>query len=324
MSPARPVTARIASASTEAISEAARRLKMGRLVAFPTETVYGLGADATNDQAVASVFDAKKRPSFNPLICHFPDRDAVDATVLLPETARQLAARFWPGSLSIIVPRPDDCKISRLASAGLDSIAVRVPAHPVAEAVLKQTGVPVAAPSANRSGRLSPTRAQDVLASLAAVDVMVLDGGTCRVGLESTVVGIDSNGAVEILREGGISREQIEVVIGGIAVRSAAGRTIRSPGQLSRHYQPDTPLRLNAVSAAPGEILLAFGPVPQDAPAGSRTLSERADVCEAAANLFAALHDLDQSGVYKIAVMPIPEEGLGRAINDRLRRGAEP
>lgn len=314
--------AEIAAASPETIGVAVARLTEGRLVSFPTETVYGLGADATNDRAVAKIFKAKQRPSFNPLICHFADIDSVHAMLEIPGPAQKLAARFWPGSLSIVVPRPTNCPISRLASAGLDTIAVRVPDHPVATELLRVAGIPVAAPSANRSGRLSPTRAKDVMASLGDQDVMVLDGGPCRIGVESTVVAIAPDGPVELMREGGISREALEVVLGTAIKKITTPDSVRSPGMLARHYEPQVPLRLDATDTRGGEILLCLGPLPSNAPPGSRSLSPTGDLTEAAANLFAALHDAETMAVAGIAVSPIPDQGLGRAINDRLRRGA--
>ena len=308
--PIRPETA-----NTQAIARAAELLRAGQLVAFPTETVYGLGADATDDRAVAAIFAAKRRPQFNPLICHLPDAASAGALVAFDRRAGRLAERFWPGALSLVLPRLADCPVSRLASAGLDSLAVRVPAHPVALELLAAVGRPVAAPSANRSGRVSPTRANHVADDLGGEVAMILDAGRCEIGLESTVVGLLDGDAV-LLRPGGVPAEAIEAEIGRLAQPSDG--PVQSPGMLPSHYAPALPLRLDARAAAPGEVLVGFGP---DAPPGPN-LSPTADLTEAAANLFALLHDLDRPEFSTIAVMAVPERGLGRAINDRLRRAA--
>ncbi len=306
------------AATTETIARAAELLRAGKLVAFPTETVYGLGADATDDRAVAAIFAAKRRPQFNPLICHLPDAAPAEALVRFDRRAGRLAARFWPGALSLVLPRLEDCPVSRLASAGLDSLAVRVPAHPVALDLLAAVGRPVAAPSANRSGRVSPTRADHVAHDLGDDVAMILDAGRCAIGLESTVVGL-AGGAAVLLRPGGVPAEAIEAEIGRLQSPSDAPR--QSPGMLPSHYAPALPLRLDARAAAPGEVLLGFGP---DAPPGPN-LSPAGELTEAAANLFALLHDLDRPDDFRaIAVMAVPERGLGRAINDRLRRAAAP
>lgn len=312
----------IAPASDDAISQAAERLRLGQLVAFPTETVYGLGADATNEAAVASIFEAKQRPSFNPLICHFASVDAVEQMFSLGPACRRIVDVFWPGSLSVVLPRSRECPIAALASAGLDTVAVRVPDHPVARTLLERVGTPIAAPSANRSGRLSPTRAGDVLRSLAAVDLMVVDGGPCAVGVESSVIEIDQEGAVILLREGGISREELRAQCGVDVSVARESDDVRSPGMLLRHYEPAKPLRLNATNARPGELYLGFGPLPEECPEGSETLSINSDLREAASNLFKHLHTMEMRECSAIAVAPIPDEGLGRAINDRLKRGA--
>ena len=304
-------------ASTEAIARAAALLRAGKLVAFPTETVYGLGAAATDDRAVAAIFAVKRRPQFNPLICHLPDAAAAAALVRFDRRAERLAERFWPGALSLVLPRREDCSVSRLASAGLDTLAVRVPAHPVALDLLREVGRPVAAPSANRSGRVSPTRAGDVVQDLGDDVAMILDAGRCAIGLESTVVGLGGGPAV-LLRLGGVPAEAIEAAIGELI--SPTDAAVRSPGMLQSHYAPALPLRLEARAAAPGEVLLGFGP---DAPPGPN-LSPAGDLTEAAANLFAQLRDLDRPDYRAIAVMAVPERGLGRAINDRLRRAAAP
>ncbi len=301
------------------IAEAARLLRAGKLVAFPTETVYGLGADATNGEAVAAIFEAKGRPRFNPLIVHVADADAARALVHLSPAQKLLAMRFWPGPLTLVGPRASGCPVSELVSAGLETLAVRVPAHVVAQALLRAAGRPVAAPSANRSERVSPTTAAHVAASLGSVVDLILDGGPCPVGLESTVVGADARGLV-LLRPGGIPAEEIEAAAGALFAPEQ-GRAPVSPGQLRRHYAPGARLRLNAGTVEPGEALIGFGKVPEGI-TPLMNLSARGDLREAAANLFAALHRLDTEGIRRAAVMPVPETGLGRAINDRLRRAA--
>jgi L-threonylcarbamoyladenylate synthase len=305
--------------SDQAIAAAAAALRQGDLVAFPTETVYGLGADATNDRAVAEIFAAKGRPKFNPLIVHFPDREAAAAFVDFTETAETLASRFWPGALSLVLPRRPGCGLSLLVSAGLDTAAVRVPAHEDARRLLRAAGVPVAAPSANRSGRLSPTTAQHVADDLGDRVAVILDGGPCRIGLESTVVDVTGDRPA-ILRQGGLPQEAIEAALGApVLVAGADDAAPRSPGMLTAHYAPSRPLRLGVDAIRPGEALLGFGPGSAGA---TRNLSPSSDLVEAAANLFAYLHELDRPEFGAIAVAPIPEEGLGRAINDRLRRAA--
>jgi L-threonylcarbamoyladenylate synthase len=297
-------------------------LRAGELVAFPTETVYGLGADATNDRAVAAIFAAKERPAFNPLIAHLSDSGAVKDFAIWNDTARALAARFWPGALTLVLPRVPGCAIALVASAGLDSVALRVPSHANAQALLARVGRPIAAPSANRSGRISPTTAHHVRDELGGRIAMILDGGPCGIGLESTVVGFAGDQAV-LLRPGGIAVERLEAVAGALG-RAGATATPSSPGQLASHYAPDKGLRLNATAAEPGEVLLGFGPSYPDQP----NLSPKGDPIEAAANLFAMLRQLDQGPgrgpEHTIAVAPVPEEGLGAAINDRLRRAAAP
>ena len=316
--------ARIADAAdSTAVARAANILKAGGLVAFPTETVYGLGADATNDAAVARVFAVKGRPDFNPLIVHVPDAEAAAGHAEITALGRLLMERFWPGPLTLVLPRRADCRLSRLVSAGLDTVAMRAPDHPVGQALLKESGLPIAAPSANRSGRMSPTRAVHVAASLPGPDqggpAIILDGGACPVGVESTVVDATGDRPV-ILRPGGLSKEDIERVAGPVGEAGTAGAEgPRSPGMLLRHYAPAKPLRLNAAAAEPGEALLGFGPA---APGNAMNLSSGGDTTEAAANLFTMLHDLDAGPARAIAVMPIPDSGLGRAINDRLTRAA--
>jgi len=307
---------RIRRADDAAIADAARALRNGELVAFPTETVYGLGADATNGPAVARVFEAKGRPAFNPLIVHV--RDLVDAEMhaVFNEVARTLARGFWPGPLTLVLPRRTDCRLSELVSAGLDTVALRIPSHPTARKLLAATGLPVAAPSANASGKITATAAAHVAESLGEKVDIILDGGAAPLGLESTVIGFDGDAAL-LLRKGAIPRAQIEAAIGTLAMPRNA--RVQSPGQLSSHYAPRGTLRLNAHKAGDGETLLAFGP---DAPTSALNLSRSGDLREAAANLFAMLHALNDKPA--IAVMPIPDEGLGEAINDRLRRAASP
>lgn len=305
----------------ENIKKAAEKLKNGGLVAFPTETVYGLGADATQDSAVAGIFEAKGRPQFNPLIVHFADIKDAETEVEFNNKARELAKVFCPGSLTMILPRKENSRVSYLCSAGLDSIAVRVPNHKVARCLIKELGCPIAAPSANRSGSLSPTDAQHVLKSLGEKAGMILDGGRTEVGLESTVV--DMTGDIPaLLRPGFITKEDLEKIIGDIKVEiEAVDNNPKSPGQLLKHYAPDTSVRLNAVNVGDDEALLAFGNV--DCGKNGLNLSPSGDLHEAAANLFAMLHQLDKGGYKAIAVMPIPNHGLGLAINDRLKRAAE-
>lgn len=300
-----------------AIEEAAAILARGGLVALPTETVYGLGADATNGEAVARVFAAKGRPSFNPLIAHVPECEAAQRHGVFSDAALRLAEEFWPGPLTLVVPRRPECAVSLLATAGLDTIALRAPAHPAAQTVLRRLGVPLAAPSANRSGRVSPTTAAHVAEELSGSVDLILDGGPCPVGLESTVVAAPLDGACMLLRPGGVPREAIEALVGPLAT---AGEAIRSPGMLSSHYAPAARLRLNAAAPEPGEAYLGFGGA---APEGALNLSPKGDLAEAAANLFAFLRQLDHDA-QAIAVAPIPRTGLGEAINDRLTRAAAP
>lgn len=303
----------------QAVAEAARLIRAGRLVAFPTETVYGLGADACQDAAVAAIFAAKDRPAFNPLIVHVATIEAAAALVEFDALAGDLAAAFWPGPLTLVLPRRRDCPVSLLASAGLETVAVRVPNHPVALALLEAAGVPVAAPSANRSEEVSPTTAVHVAESLGERVDLILDGGPCRVGLESTVLDL-SGDRPTLLRPGGIPAEALEARLGPLAAAGQEG-TPRSPGMLRRHYAPRLPLRMNACCPEEGEALLGFGPGPADL---TLNLSPSGDLQEAAANLFAMLRRLDAGHHKGIAVRPIPDEGLGRAINDRLRRAARP
>lgn len=304
------------------LDRAAELLRAGKLVAFPTETVYGLGADATNDQAVATIFAAKERPAFNPLIIHVVDAASARQLVRFDARAETLAAHFWPGPLSLVLPRSPSCPVSLLASAGLDTLAIRIPGHPLPRALIRAVGRPIAAPSANRSGRVSPTTAAHVLDELDGRIAAVMDGGPCRVGLESTV--LDLTGARPVLlRPGGVTREAIAEIVGPVALAGCGDAAQpRSPGLLATHYAPALPLRLEARDVQDGEVLLAFG---KRAPSGAKRvqwLSRTGDLVEAAANLFAALRAADRPEFSGIAVMPIPEEGLGAAINDRLRRAA--
>ncbi|WP_173985332.1 L-threonylcarbamoyladenylate synthase [Magnetospirillum sp. SS-4] len=317
-SPTLPAPIRPATAA--AIAEAAEILRDGGLVAFPTETVYGLGGDATCDRAVAAIFEAKGRPSFNPLIAHVASLEQAEALVEMTLDARRLAARFWPGPLTLVLPRRPDSPVSLLASAGLDSVAVRMPDHPVALALIAAAGRPLAAPSANRSGAVSPTEAGHVAECLGGRVALILDGGPCRVGVESTVLDL-SGDRPAVLRPGGIEVETLEAVL-GLALPHGADRpdAPRSPGQMESHYAPGLPVRPDAAFAESGEALLGFGP----AEAATLNLSPSGDLEEAAANLFAMLRALDRPEYGGIAVMPIPRYGLGLAINDRLRRAAAP
>ena len=308
----------------ERLDEAAEALKAGRLVAFPTETVYGLGADATNARAVASIFDAKGRPRFNPLIVHAPDRESAFAEAEPTPLAERLAAAFWPGPLTLVVRRSGASPVSEIAMAGLDSIALRVPALPLAQVLLRRVGRPVVAPSANRSGRVSATTAAHVAADLAPYLAMVLDGGPTQLGLESTVIDARTDRPL-VLRPGGLTVEAIREATGlePELVAEIAGQPT-APGQLTSHYAPSLPVRHGADRAAADEALLAFGPAPPEGAAVTLNLSPAGDLVEAAANLFDMLRRLDRTDLRAIAVMPIPEVGLGRAINDRLRRAAAP
>ncbi|HVO01263.1 MAG TPA: L-threonylcarbamoyladenylate synthase [Candidatus Cybelea sp.] len=316
-------TAPILEPTLANLGRAAAALRDGKLVAFPTETVYGLGGDATSDRAVAAIYAAKGRPTFNPLIVHVASLTAARALVEVTPAAETLAQRFWPGALTLVLPRRLHIKLSLLVSAGLDSVAIRVPAHPAAQGLLLMTGLPLAAPSANPSGKVSPTRAEHVAATLGSKVAMIIDGGSCRVGIESTVLSL-LGATPRVLRPGGVTVEEIgEALQMSVETSQDQGGAIHSPGQLESHYAPTLPLRLNARSAAENEALLAFGP---DAPAAplALNLSAAGDLEEAAANLFAMLRELDRPGLSGIAVMPIPERGLGVAINDRLRRAAAP
>lgn len=322
-----------------AFARAAALLRAGKLVAFPTETVYGLGADATSDAAVAGIFAAKDRPQFNPLIVHFTSAEAAEAEVVFDARARAAAAALWPGPLTLVLPRRPKSRLSLLCSAGLDTQAVRVPAHPLAQRLLAECGLPLAAPSANASGRISPTEAAHVAASLGARVPLILDGGPCAVGLESTVLDL-SGPEPAILRPGAVTAQDLTPLVGevretleaaesgGLKAPGLKGPNLKAPGMLTSHYAPGHPVRLEAAEVAGDEALLAFGPEVPPGAAETLNLSPAGDLTEAAAHLFAYLHRLDSADVRAIAVMPIPEEGpkggLGAAINDRLRRAAAP
>jgi len=314
-----PVTACLAP-TPDGVAQAADLLRTGGLVAFPTETVYGLGGDARSDRAVARIFAAKGRPRFNPLIVHLPDVAAARGLALFDTRADTLAAAFWPGPLTLVLPLRAGSGLSDLVTAGLPTVALRIPAHPVARALLQVFGGPLAAPSANPSGRISPTRAAHVIEGLGGRIDAVIDGGACAVGVESTIVGLE--GAARLLRPGGVPVEALETALGLPLLPPEAGQ-ITAPGQLAAHYAPGAPVRLDAVAARPNEVWIGFGP--QSAGA-ALTLSEAGDLVEAAARLFHSLREADRlagpGGA--IAVAPIPETGLGRAINDRLRRAAAP
>jgi L-threonylcarbamoyladenylate synthase len=335
---------RVARAGVGAVKDARSVLAAGGLVAFPTETVYGLGADATNDKAVAKLYAVKERPSFNPLIAHVVDLAAAQRLAVFNDSALQLARTFWPGPLTLVLPKTAHCPVGLLATAGLDTIAVRVPSHPVAQQILVAFGKPVVAPSANRSGKVSPTTAQHVLHDLRDRIELLINDGPAPLGIESTIIAC-LDGAV-LLRPGAIDRQAIEKVLGARLAapaphrrtRAAAGKLAArtaaapapaplAPGMLASHYAPRTPLRMNAADVAPGEALLAFG---ADLPPGAAhaaamlNLSERGDLVEAAANLFSHLRSLDTEAAKAIAVVPIPERGVGEAINDRLRHAAAP
>jgi L-threonylcarbamoyladenylate synthase len=315
------LTADVARARSAAIARAATLLRAGRLVAFPTETVYGLGGDATNDRAVAAIFAAKARPHFNPLIVHVRDLADAERLVVFNTPARMTAARFWPGPLTLVLPRQPAAGVSLLVSAGLDTLAIRAPAHPIAQALLRKADRPIAAPSANRSGRVSATEPAHVAEDLGKGVALILDGGPTPLGLESTVLDL-SGGSPALLRPGAVTLEALTELLGRIAPPGSA--LPRSPGMLASHYAPRVPVRLSATEARLGEALLAFG---ADVPSGFAEilwLSRSGDLAEAAANLFAMLRRLDRPCFAGIAVMPIPEHGLGRAINDRLRRAAAP
>ena len=307
--------ARILPYDESAIAEAARLIAEGAPVAIPTETVYGLAADATRGGAVAAIYAAKGRPSFNPLIVHVPDLAAAEAIADLPDAARKLASAFWPGPLTLVAPLKPGAPIAALATAGLATIALRAPAHPAMRDLLRACGKPLAAPSANASGTISPTRAEHVLRSLGRAIPLIVDAGPTALGLESTIVAVEGD-CLRILRPGPITAAQLTDASGLPATLAAAGK-IEAPGQLAQHYAPSKPVRLDATEARDGEWLIGFGAV-----VGDVSLSPRGDAIEAAARLFDLLHQADAGPAPRIAVAPIPDEGLGAAINDRLRRAA--
>jgi L-threonylcarbamoyladenylate synthase len=313
----------IETANDDTLANASDILRRGGLVAFPTETVYGLGADARNDDAVARIFAAKDRPSFNPLIVHIADLAAAETLGDFNDLARNLAEHFWPGPLSLVLPRLPDSGLSLLVSAGLDTVALRAPAHPLAQDLLARFGGPIAAPSANRAGEVSPTMAAHVPDSLGDAVDLIVDGGPCTVGLESTVVEL-CGARPAILRHGAVTREQLEQILGPVDDASVpdAGQKPRSPGQIAKHYAPSIPLRINATDIRPNEAFVAFGDSPKGDATVTRNLSPSGDLVEAAARLFATLRELDRPEHIGIAVAPVPETGIGRAINDRLRRAA--
>ncbi|HVI15729.1 MAG TPA: L-threonylcarbamoyladenylate synthase [Pseudolabrys sp.] len=313
---------RVLKADRDAIEVAARCLTAGGLVAFPTETVYGLGADAGNGETVARLYAAKGRPSFNPLIAHVANADAARRVGVFMPAAEKLVSAFWPGPLTLVLAKQPDCVVADLALAGLDTVAVRVPAHPVAQALLEAFDGPIVAPSANRSGHVSPTSAAHALADLRGRIDLVIDAGPCEVGVESTIVSCADEPT--LLRPGGIAREAIERVLGtALATATSVDDAPVAPGMLTSHYAPKAALRLDADGAQPGETLLAFGPAPCFS-GTTLNLSPRGDLIEAAANLFSHLRALDASGANRIAVMKVPHDGLGEAINDRLKRAAAP
>jgi L-threonylcarbamoyladenylate synthase len=305
----------IIPADDAAVTAAADFLRGGQIVAIPTETVYGLAADANNADAVAHIYAAKGRPDFNPLIVHVPDKAAAQQLAVFDVLAERLASAFWPGPMTLVLPLRDDAPVTKSVTAGLPTIAIRCPAHPVMQAVLAKSRLNLAAPSANKSGGISPTRAEHVLASLGGAVPVILDAGPCAAGLESTIVAVRENGW-QILRPGPVTAEAIAEVAGSPAIL-ASDEKIEAPGQLASHYAPSKAVRLNAVTAEPGEWLIGFGAI-----SGDENLSAATDLAQAAAHLFDALHKADASDRTAIAVAPIPYKGIGVAINDRLARAA--
>lgn len=305
----------VVPADDAAITAATQLLGAGQIVAIPTETVYGLAADAQNAEAVARIYAAKGRPDFNPLIVHVRDQKAAEKLGVFNATAQALAEAFWPGPLTLVLPLQPDAPIARAVTAGLPTIAIRCPAHPVMQALLLKSGLSLAAPSANPSGSISPTRADHVLKGLGGAVPMILDGGSCSAGLESTIVAVREDGW-QILRPGPVTSEDIENVI-GYAPLAATNGFIEAPGQMASHYAPSKPVRLNVIASEPDVYLIGFGAI-----AGDDNLSATGDLAQAAAHLFEALHTADASATVAIAVAPIPHEGIGIAINDRLARAA--
>lgn len=309
----------ILKADAAGLARAAGLLANAALVAFPTETVYGLGGDARSDLAVARIFEAKGRPRFNPLIVHVADMAMARSVALFDARAEKVAQAFWPGPLTLVLPLRPEAALSELVTAGLSTVAVRMPEHPVARALLSAFGGPVAAPSANPSGKVSPTRAEHVLAGLSGRIAAVVDGGPCAVGVESTILGLADG--PELLRPGGIPAEALEACLGAPLPTGGDATRPSAPGQLASHYAPSAPIRLEATGREPREFWIGFGP---EARGADLNLSSTGDLVEAAANLFHFLREADARATGTIAVSPIPERGLGRAINDRLRRAAAP
>ena len=309
--------AKILPADAAAIVAAANRLRADGLVAVPTETVYGLAARADSDAAVAAIYRAKGRPDFNPLIVHVLDIAQAGELAFLEDRARLLAARFWPGALTLVLPKREDAPLASAVSAGLPTVALRCPAHPVMRALLTECGLPLAAPSANRSGSISPTSAAHVAASLGDSAGLILDGGSCAQGIESTIIALRQGGGWQLLRPGPITQAQISAILGTASDLTASPSGIEAPGQLASHYSPGKPMRLGVTKAEDGEFLIGFG-----ADAGNFNLSPAGDLAQAAARLYAGLHQAAASAQQRIAVAPIPDEGIGSAINDRLRRAA--
>ncbi|MEY4160097.1 MAG: hypothetical protein RLZZ136_718 [Pseudomonadota bacterium] len=308
--------ANIRVVNATACAEAAALLRAGGLVALPTETVYGLAARADRESAVAAIYRAKGRPDFNPLIVHVPSLALAETLALFDDRARKLAAAFWPGPLTLVLPLRPEAGLAPAVTAGLPTVALRCPAHPVMQAVLAECGLPLAAPSANRSGGVSPTSAAHVAASLGSAAGLILDGGASAMGLESTIVALRASGWA-LLRPGPISAEPIAAVLGEDPAMEAASGQIEAPGQLASHYAPGKPVRLNAMAADSDEFLIGFGSV-----AGTVSLSATGDLAEAAARLYACLHQAAAAALPRVAVAPVPDSGIGAAINDRLRRAA--
>ncbi len=323
----KPLNTQVLQADQSGITQAAQVLQTGGLVAFATETVYGLGADACNDHVVARIFQAKGRPQFNPLIVHVASVEIARQYVEWGAEAQRLAQAFWPGPLTLVLPMRKDSGLSPLVSAGLPNLAIRIPAHPQAQALLSAFGGPVAAPSANPSGQISPTQSIHVRNGLGGRIEAILEGGPCQVGVESTILGLLPNHPITMLRHGGLAQEDIEAVLGRAISQRGEQDPLSAPGQLLTHYAPNAAVRLNATEIAEHELWLGFGP--EDAISGKArkpdlNLSPTGDLTEAAANLFGYLHQLDSMSGTCIAVSPIPRTGLGRAINDRLQRAAAP
>ena len=307
----------ILPADDAGIGEAARLLRSGGLVAIPTETVYGLAARADSDAAVAAIYRAKGRPDFNPLIVHVASVQQAKFLATFNDDAERLAERFWPGPLTLVLPKREAAPLAGAVTAGLPSVALRCPAHPVMRAVLRECGVPLAAPSANRSGAVSPTSAAHVAASLGEKVDLILDGGACKTGIESTIVALREDGGWQVLRPGPIPESQISAILGGLNEGVTSTAKVEAPGQLASHYAPGKPVRLNAEQAEPDEFHIGFGDI-----SGDVNLSPAADLAEAASRLYAVLHDAAAADQPRIAVAPVPDEGMGAAINDRLRRAA--